>query len=554
MKTSNGLGEAMSKGQHTFVKGAAILGMAGLIVKAIGAVFRIPLANILGEEGMAYYQVAYPIYATLLVISSAGLPAAISKMVSERVSLGDYRGAHKTFQTAFKLLLFFGIVTTALMFALSGTYAGAVGYPSANLSLMMIAPSLFFVSILSAYRGYFQGLQMMSPTAVTQLVEQIVKLGAGLYLASLWAQKGVEYGAAGALLGVTASEIMALIIIMIVYNLRKKNIKLQRRQSPGNMLHSDRSVMRELIAIAIPITLGACLMPIVNAVDSAIVTNTLNSINYAAYNPLTPKASFGVLTGYVNTLINMPAVLSLALCMSLVPAVSESRAQNDLLAVSGRSGMGFKLALLVGLPCSVGLYLLAEPILTLLYYPNGLSADGIVVGTHLLQTLSIGVLFLTMLQSMTGVLQGAGRPIIPVINLAIGVAVKVVLSLVLIRIPHLNVNGAALGTAACYGIAAVLNVIAVYRIAHPRIRVASGVLMPLLSTAMMGIVVYFMYRSLLPRLGNSIAVLICIATAVLVYVVMLFFTGALKKDDMAFIPGGGRITRFVNRLGYWRDD
>ena len=544
----------MSKGQQTFVKGAAILGVAGLIVKFIGAVFRIPLANILGEEGMAYYQVAYPIYATLLVISSAGVPAAISKMVSERVSLGDYRGAHKTFQTAFKLLLFFGIVTTAIMFAFSGVYANAVGYPSANLSLMMIAPSLFFVSILSAYRGYFQGLQMMSPTAVTQLIEQVIKLGAGLYLASLWVQRGVEYGAAGALLGVTASEVMALLVIMVLYNRKKKKIKTQRRQTPGNMLNSGRPIMRELIMIAIPITLGACLMPIVNAVDTAIVTNTLNSIDYAAYNPLTPKASFGVLTGYVNTLINMPAVLSLALCMSLVPAISESRAKNDLIAVSSRSGMGFKLALLVGLPCAVGLFLLAEPILTLLYYPKGLSADGVAVGTQLLQTLSIGVLFLTMLQSMTGVLQGAGRPIIPVINLAIGVGVKIVLSLLLIRIPSLNINGAALGTAACYGIAALLNVIAVIRIARARIHLASGVLMPLLSTAMMGIVVYFMYRSLSPQLGNTLSLLACIAAAVLVYIVMLFFTGALNKDDMAFIPGGGRITRFVNKLGYWRDD
>lgn len=542
----------MSEGQKSFVKGAAILGLAGLIVKLIGAVFRIPLMNIIGEEGMADYQVAYPIYATLVVISTAGLPAAISKMVSERVTLGDYRGAHKVFQTAFKLLLIIGIVTTAAMFAFSGVLADAVGIPSGKLSLMMLAPSLFFVSILSAYRGYFQGLQFMTPTAATQLIEQIVKLGAGLYLASLWVHKGVEYGAAGALLGVSISELCALVVIIIIYNRKKNKIKENRRLHVEQTLKPKRSIASELLIIALPITLGACLMPIINFIDTAIVTNTLSTIDYSAFNPLSPKASFGVLTGSVNTLINMPAVLSVALSMSLVPAIAAARAKKDTLAVSGRSAMGLKLAMLVGLPSAAGMYLLAGPILQLLY-SRGLSADGIVVGTQLLQTLAIGILFLTLLQTMTGVLQGAGKPFIPLYNLVIGATVKVVLSIVLIRIPSININGAAIGTAACYGIASLLNIAAVIKVARPGIRIVSGVLMPILSAAVMGALVYFMFGTLHPIIGNSKATLISIAAAALVYVIMLFVTGALKKDDMAFIPGGGRITRAMNRLGFWRD-
>lgn len=542
----------MSKKPRSFVKGAAILGLAGLIVKVIGAVFRIPLMNIIGSEGMASYQVAYPIYATLVVISTAGLPAAISKMVSERVTLGDYRGAHKVFQTAFKLLLIIGVVTTGAMFAFSGVLADAVGIPSGQFSLVMLAPSLFFVSILSAYRGYFQGLQIMSPTAVTQLIEQIVKLGAGLYLASLWVHRGVEYGAAGALLGVSISEICALAVIIIIYNRKKKQIKQQRRQPAGLMRKTKRSTIGELLVIALPITLGACLMPIVNFIDTAIVTNTMAAVDYSAFNPLTPTASFGVLTGSVNTLINLPAVLSLALCMSLVPAISESRTQKDAQAVSSRSGMGFKLALLVGLPSAIGMFLLSGPILTLLY-SRGLSVDEIAVGTQLLQTLSVGILFLTLLQTMTGVLQGAGRPYLPLYNLIIGATVKVVISIVLIRVPSVNINGAALGTAACYGVAALLNIFAAFRVTRPAIRLVSGVLMPLLSAAVMGAVVFFMYRSLGPVLGNSQASVVCIAGAVLVYLLMLFITGALKKDDMAFIPGGGRVISMMNRLGFWRN-
>jgi len=545
------MGGKMTKGAKSFVKGAAILGGAGLVVKIIGAIFRIPLTNIIGAEGMANYQVAYPVYATLLVISSAGLPAAISKMVSERVTLGDYRGAHKTFKTAFKLLLFFGIGTTILMLALSGLIADAVKIPSAQLSLVMIAPSLFFVSILSAYRGYFQGLQMMTPTAVTQLVEQAVKLGAGLLLASLWVKHGVAYGAAGALLGVTISEICALLIIVFIYNRKKNSIKQLNRNAPSALPGAQRSLAKELIRIALPITLGACLMPIVNFIDTAIVTNTMSAIDYSAFNPLSPQASFGVLTGAVNTLINMPAVFSLALCMSLVPAISEARAKKNELLAGTRSAMGFKLALLVGLPSAIGMYLLAQPILTLLY-SRGLSADEIAVGTQLLQTLSVGVLFLTMLQTMTGVLQGAGRPSVPLINLSIGVVVKIILSIVLIRIPAVNVNGAAIGTAACYGIAALLNLASVIKITKARIPVFSGLLMPVVSTAAMGAVVFFMYRSLEPGLGNTKATLICIVSAMCVYVMMLFFTGSLKKTDMAYIPGGGHLIRFANKLGFWR--
>ena len=540
----------MSKGQKSFVKGAAILGGAGLIVKIIGALFRIPLTNIIGADGMANYQVAYPVYATLIVISTAGIPAAISRMVSERVTVGDYRGAHKIFQTAFRVLFLIGIVSTAIMFAISGLYANAAKIPSANLSLIMIAPALFFVSILSSYRGYFQGLQIMSPTALTQLIEQAVKLGAGLFLASLWIEKGVEYGAAGALLGVSISEVCALAVIIFIYNRKKKDIKEKRKLMSQDIPGGSKKLAKDLLRIAIPITVGGCIMPIVGFIDTLIVTNTMAAIDYSAFNPLSPTSSFGVLTGSINPLINMPAVLSLALCMSLVPAISEARTNKDNAAIAERSGMGFKLAMLIGLPCALGMFLLAQPIITLLYH-SGLTSDELAIGTGLLQTLAIGVLFLTMLQTMTGILQGAGKQHIPVINLGIGAVVKIVLSIVLIRIPSLNINGAAIGTAACYAVAAVLNTLAVIRVTKPTIKKTSGLLMPVLSTAAMGIVLYFMYISLLPSLGNTKATLLCIAGAVLVYVVMLFVTGSIKKEDMPYFPGGSKITGLMNRLGFW---
>jgi len=543
----------MSKGQKSFVKGAAILGFAGLIVKIIGAVFRIPLSNIIGTAGMASYQVAYPIYAALLVISTAGLPTAISRMVSERVSVGDYRSAHKVFQKAFKVLLLIGIVSTAVMLAVSGPVANAAKIPEARLSLIMIAPSLLFVSLLSAYRGYFQGLQLMLPTALTQIVEQLIKLAAGLYFASLWWTKETPHmGAAGALLGVTLSEVVALALIIVMYNRKKWEIKEKRRMLPNTKFKAQRSILKDLLIIALPIALGGCIMPLVGAADTFIITNQMAGIDYSAYNPLTPKANYAVLTGLVNPLINMPAVLSLALCMSLVPALSEARAIKDQAMVSSRSAMGFRLGLLIGLPCAVGMYLLAEPIIRLLYASEKITAAELAVGGELLRILAIGVLFLTLLQTLTGILQGAGHQFVPLVNLSIGAVVKVALSLILIRIPSFNINGAAIGTVACYGIAAILNMISVVRFTRPDIRFLSGFVAPIISTAVMGAAAWFLFQRLSASHGNTTSVLVTILVAVLVYVVMVFLTGALRHEDMEYIPGGGRITRLMTRLRLWR--
>jgi stage V sporulation protein B len=527
-------GEVMSKNQKSFIAGAAILGGIGLIVKVIGAIFRIPLGNIVGSVGMANYQVAYPVYAALVVISTAGLPTAISRMVSERVSVGDYKGAHRVFLIAFRVLLVIGVVTTGVMLLISKTVANSVQVPTAWLSLMMIAPALFFVSILSAYRGYFQGLQMMWPTAISQLIEQVVKLVAGLYLAYLLLPRGVEWGAAGALIGITISEVAALLFVVVIYQFKRRNLKEKRGMLPNSAYQAQRSIGMDLLVIALPIALGGCIMPAINIADTAIVTRSLMGIGYTNE---AAQASFGVLTAFVNPLINMPAVLSVALCMSLVPAISAARAQNNPEPVSIRSAMGLKLSILVGLPCAAGMYILAGPIMNLLY-SGGLTPDEMMLGTELLQTLSIGVFFLTLLQSMTGILQGAGHQFIPLFNLLIGAVIKVVLSLALI--PKLGVQGAAIGTAVCYAVAAALNTIFMIYFTKPKVRIVSGLLMPLLATAAMGAAAYFLYDLLIASLSNGIATLAAIAAAAIVYFGVLLVTGGLRKNDLRETSGRGR--------------
>ena len=546
----------MSQSQKSFVRGAAVLGAIGLVCKVIGAVYRIPMAAIIGTQGMAYYQTAYPVYTFLLAVSSAGLPVAISKMVSERVTLEDYRAAHAVFRTAMKSLLVIGLATAAVMFAFSGGIARALGRPDASLAIMAIAPALFFVSVISAYRGYFQGLQRMAPTAFSQLIEQTGKLGIGLFLAYLWKDHGVEYGAAGAVLGVTISEVLALLFLLLLYGRRKRELKLRIRRSPKTG-KPEAHVARTLFVLALPIIIGACAMPLVQLADTAIVSNALyglKSVMLAGREVPVSKelvdSLFGNLTGVVNPLINMPAVLSLALAMSLVPAVSASMAQRDEHGAAAKSGMGFKLAMLVGLPCALGFYMLATPIIRLLF--GSLQGEELAVAGNLLSIMAVGVLFLTVVQTMTGILQGLGKTYLPVVNLFIGIAVKIAVSIVFIRMPKIHIKGAAIGTVACYAVAAVLDVACVMRHAKLKLRVADNFLKPLLSVTGMGAFV-FVAQPLLSRfLSDRLATGLTIAGAGVLYALLVLFSGALTQEDMAFIPGGGRVARLMARLGLWK--
>ena len=360
-------------------------------------------------------------------------------------------------------------------------------------------------------------------------------------------QYGPEYGAAGALLGVAASELAALVLVMGFYRRKKREIYAQMKIAPKIPQGvSFRSTCKQIAKIAVPVTLGACIMPLVSAIDSAIVIRCLTNINYTVDEA---TKMFGMLTGYVNPLINMPAAISLALAMSLVPAISEARAARSLKMVQERSAIGFRLALLIGLPCALGFAFLADPILRLLY-PT-MSADTLTTTTSLLAVMSFGVLFLTMLQTMTGVLQGLGKVTVPVINLAIGAVVKLVVSLTLTQQPQINIMGAAIGTLSCYAVAAVLDIIMVVKYSKIRFKLLDYVVKPIICGGIMTVIVLYVYKALYLK-SNTVACLVSIAAGAVIYIALLFILRALRPEDMETIPGGGKITKIMRKLHIWR--
>lgn len=527
----------MEKKKGSFVQGAAILGIAGLIVKVIGAAFRIPLANTIGLIGTSYYDTAYPYYSWLLVISTSGLPTAISKMVSERVTLGDYRGAHRVFTTAMQILCCIGLLTSILMFFGSDYIARLHMLPEAAYCFKALAPALFFVALMCAYRGYMQGMQQMVPTAISQVVEQVGKLAVGLTLAFMLLDAGPEYAAMGALIGVTVSELLALIYVMLSY----------RRRWPKIRARLERSVRREaepvaarLMAIALPITIGASISPLASVVDSALIIRILLKLGYAKE---TAQTAFSLMRTNVATLTNMPGVLTMALAMSLVPAISAFSAKRDHAGVQDTARLGLKLALIIGLPCAVGLFVLASPILAMLY-PN-LTEGELTLAVDLMHTSSIGVIFLSLVQSMTGVIQGMGKPNVPVFNLFIGFVLKVASLLALMNIPQINIQGAAVSTVVCYAFAGIADTIYVIRRAKLRLGLVDVLLKPVLSSGVMGFVVFMIYSFMQEMEHQVLPTLAAVAVGVFAYGVMAIYFRFFSREELAYIPGGQRIRKLM---------
>lgn len=547
----------MDRTKKSFVAGAAILGAAGLIVKIIGAVYRIPLANIVGQSGMAYYEIAYPYYSWLLVISSAGLPTAISKLVSEKLALADYDGARSVFKTAAILLTGIGIVTTILLLALSAPLASLSGLDGAKYSLIALSPALFLVSVMCAYRGYLQGMQCMSGTAISQIIEQVGKLIAGFGLAYYFVQtqpERPELAAMGALIGVSISELMALIVIKLYYSgsLRRNSLPISAAHRRAATLSKTGflSISRRLLVIAIPITIGASIMPITGIADSVFIINILEELNLSAGLSATgalesAKNAYTTLRSYVTPLINMPAVLSLSLCMSLVPAISSAVTSRNTATVKSASAMGMKLSMLIGAPCTAGLFVLGGPIMAMLFNAVRTDQQIYLQAQQIMYIASIGVLFLSLVQTLTGVIQGIGKPHIPVLFLAIGGGVKIISMIILMKYTSLGILGAALSTVLCYAVAGIADAVYIIIKTRMRIRLFDVFGKPLLAAILMGIAVWFAYERIAVSGHITTATLASVVIGVLVYVAAIFILRPLNGGDLDFIPKGDKLKKLL---------
>lgn len=528
--------------KKTFLVGAVILGIAGLMVQVLGAVFRIPLANIIGPAGMGYYQTAYPLYIFLLVFSTNGAPAAISKMTSERLAVGRIKDAHKVFKQAFGLMAVLGLLAFLGVFFGAESIVSAFGDPGAVLAMKAIAPALLVVPIMSVYRGYFQGMQNMGPTATSQLIEQGVRVAVGLSLAILWMKYGIEEAAAGATIGTSVGPLAGVLVLVLIYKKHRNKILASMEADTSTSSESAKDILRTLLWIAIPITVGVSILPIINLGDLFVLMKRLSGSGFTLEQA---NVLYGQLSGMVGPIINIPMALALSMALALVPAIASAKASNDMVLLERNIQLGFRMAMIVGVPCSFGLIILAKPIMTLLYPLEMASA---INASDSLAYLAIGVIFLCIAQTMAGTLQGLGKPGVAVVGLSIGFAVKLIATYVLAGIPALNMDGAAIASSMAYATIGLFNLWAVKKMTGIVLDRPQSIYKPVLSGIIMFITAGVVYRIFDGLIGNSLACLLSIIAAALVYGIVLLRIKGVREHEIRRFPKGEKLATLLKKV------
>ena len=541
-------------GKKSLVKGAAVLAAAGLLVKFLGAFFRIPLANMIGSVGMANYTPGYSLYNFLLVFSTTGLPVAISKMVSERQVMGQYREAEKVFRLSRTLMFMLGIAGFCVAYFFAGAIADAFNVPGSELAMKATAPALILVPLMASYRGYFQGMNEMGPTAVSQVVEQLFRVVCGLALAVFLMNTTLiaadftpqQRGAAGGCFGASAGAFGGLIAVVIIYLRARRGIKEKVRKDETGETARSSELIKKILMIAIPITVGTSIMPIMNLIDASVVATRLSD---SGLGRIAAEDLYGQLTGFASPIVNFPHILIQAIVLSLVPLVAAAYRKKDTEDLHKNLVLGFRLAMIIGIPCAVGLISLAKPILLLLYPTQEESA---ISAAPCLQILGVGFAFLAVLLTITGGLQGIGKQMIPVRNMFIGAVVKFILTWTLTAIPAINVLGAAIGTVTAYLIAATLDVISLKKYTGVRFSAMMIFVKPVISSAVMGAVAVVTYKAAETVTGsNGISVIIAILLAVVVYGLMILRTKAVSREEVLTMPAGSKLAAVCDRLRLW---
>lgn len=542
---------AQTQKQNSFFGGAAILAAGILIVKLIGMFYKIPLINIIGEAGAADFNNAYNIYAVLLTVSTAGLPVAVSKLVSEANALDRRNQVRRTFRLALVLFLALGLISFLVMFFRADALAGMMNDSKAAAGIRALAPAVVCVGCLAALRGYSQGHSNMAPTSVSQIIEALCKLVVGLGLAFWLVKQGKDpdVAAAGAITGVTVGTVVALAYMVLDFLLSRGREDTRGTDRPD----SAGSILVNILKIAVPITLSSSMVGIVTVIDSSLVQGQLQSAL-----DLTEQASrtlYGNYSGALN-IYNLPTSLMAAITASVIPAVSAALARRDRRGAARITGSALRITALLSFPMGVGLFVLGTPIIRLLFPKLNVAVAG-----PLLSTLGIATPFVCMVLVCNSVLQAHGFINLPVIVMVLGGIVKIVNNYNLVG--AIGIAGAPVGNILCFGLALVLDLVVITRVIPNRPRLLPIFAKPAIASAVMGGAAWAVYGLLsrilsseqvdqagqtvraVSRMGNAAGIFLAIAVAGVVYLVLVIALRAISRDDLALMPKGDKLARLL---------
>ena len=551
--------------KQSFLHGAALLAIATAVVKVIGAIYKLPLKGIIGDEGYSYFSSAYDIYNVLLLISTAGLPVAMSRMISQASSLGDNAQLKRVYNTSRAVFLIIGAVSTALMLLFCRQLAASQEQPDAWFAIFCLAPCAFLMGIISTYRGFFQGQGNMIPTSVSQVIEAVFKLGIGLLGAILILQLGgtIPMAAGGAILGVTISCLVSAVYLFTVFH-KQADPEVVKLRQPG--FHGPTA--KQLLAIAVPITIGAAGLQLLTVIETSLYMDRLVALldADALHTPLAESLRLDLLAadpslteaqlhskvaanmkGIYNlsqTIYNLPNSFITPITVSIIPALTAQLTKENHAGVKETAESAARVTSLISLPCAVGLMLLSEPIMALLGGYSGLKLE---LAAQLMALLGISAFLRAVVLVTTAIMQAHGHPNIPVINMLSSGVVRLVVVYVLVGNPAIGILGVPIGTALCNLCIGILNIFAIRRCVKGRPAITFNLLRSALPAVIMGVVAWGTWQGL-QLLGITSRLIQCgapVALGAAVYAVCAVAFKSITRNDCLLLPKGEKIAKLL---------
>ena len=529
--------------KETFIQGILALMFSQVLIKIFGLIQTLYLTNRegFGDKGNSIYMNGYHIYALLLAISSIGVPNAIAKLISERLALGDNKGAQRIFRIAFATFAVIGFIGTLFLFFGANIIANNFLYvPEAEFTIKTLSPAIFFVSISSVMRGYFNGRQEMEATSKSQTFEQVFKTILTVVLVELavfMTNQNTVVMATFATIATSLATILSFIYLFRFYKIARKEINVENEVGVLTEKGSVKTIVKKILGVSIPISISSILSSINKNIDSFTVVRLLKPKIGEKANEL-----YGILSGKVDILTSMPLAFNIAFATALVPAISAARVKNDKETINNRISFSLLVTLLIGLPCTIGMLVYADGILNLLFPAES-------AGAMLLAISALTIFFTALAQTINGALQGLGKVKVPAIALGCGVIVKLIANLILIPIDGIYANGAAIGSVLCHIVSFSIVYYTLRKTVKLQFKLHRLMIRPVLATIIMMIFSYISYL-LVINIASSIrlATIIAIIVAIIVYAISVILLKIFSKTDILMLPKGEKIYNLLVKL------
>lgn len=487
--------------------GALLLAVGGIVAKLIGALYKIPLTNILGTNGMGLYYLVFPLYSLLFVFTSSGIGVAVTRLISAERINHNKKNETTILKVSLMYVFSLSLVFSIILIVCSSKISVLQGNANAKFGYLAIAPSIIFASLISVLRGYFQGQENMVPTLLNNVVEQIIKLVSGLILANVFLSKGVTFAVFGAILGVTISEFFAFVFIVINFLVYKRKCIFKIEESKSENL-SSLQALKKVLTYAYPATLSSIIIPVTAFLDSFFVINILTNSGFSS---LQATNMYGISNGIVNALINLPILLCSSLATAIVPNLSGIYAQNNAKEVVFKTSFFIKITWILALPCFL-VFLIYSPDLISILYSRGLSdlvIDEFSFAYKLLMISSVSIIYQAFLQTFTSILQSIGKPIVPFISMFVSLVFRMICLYVFVSNSKINIFGVTLSNIIFLSLSAILNLYFIRKYLNFNFDFSKIIVAPLASSILAGIVMYFLRIALL----NINTILYCVISA-----------------------------------------